>query len=60
VVGAALTLVVAPGATEQALTLRNAAMRAGQFAPLQPGTFRAFGGGSAVVYAEKVDADGTL
>ena len=57
---AALTLIVAPGATAQALTLRNAAIHAGQFAPLQPGTFRAFGGGSAVVYAEKVDADGTL
>ena len=57
---AALTLVVSPGATAQALTVRNAAVRAGQFAPLQPGTFRAFGGGSAVVYAEKVDADGTL
>lgn len=56
----ALTLVVAPGATAQALTLRNAAERSGQFAPLQPGTFRAFGGGSAVVYAEKVDPDGTL
>ena len=56
----ALTLVVAPGATAQALTIRNAAVRAGQFAPLQPGAFRAFGGGSAVVYAEKVDADGTL
>jgi len=57
---AALTLIVAPGATAQALTLRNAAIHAGQFAPLQPGTFRAFGSGSAVVYAEKVDADGTL
>jgi lipopolysaccharide export system permease protein len=56
----ALTLVVSPGATAQALSLRNAAMRVGQFAPLQPGTFRAFGGGSAVVYAEKVDPDGTL
>jgi lipopolysaccharide export system permease protein len=56
----ALTLVVAPGATAQALTIRNAAVHAGQFAPLQPGTFRVFGGGSAVVYAEKVNADGTL
>jgi len=56
----ALTLIVAPGATEQALTIRNTAIRAGQFAPLQPGTFRAFGGGNAVVYAEKVDPDGTL
>jgi lipopolysaccharide export system permease protein len=57
---AALTLLVAPGATAQALTLRNAAVRAGQFAPLKPGTFRAFAGGTAVVYAEKVDGDGTL
>ena len=57
---AALTLFVAPGATAQALTLRNAAVRAGQFAPLQAGTFRAFGGGNAVVYAAKVDPDGTL
>jgi lipopolysaccharide export system permease protein len=57
---AAITLLVAPSATAQALTIRNAAIRAGQFAPLQPGTFRAFGGGSAVVYAQKVDPDGTL
>jgi lipopolysaccharide export system permease protein len=57
---AAITLFVAPGATAQALTIRNAAIRAGQFAPLQAGTFRAFGGGSAVVYAEKVDPDGVL
>jgi lipopolysaccharide export system permease protein len=57
---AALTLLVAPGATAQALTIRNAAVRAGQFAPLKPGTFRAFAGGTAVVYAEKVDPDGTL
>ncbi|HVC29764.1 MAG TPA: LPS export ABC transporter permease LptF [Steroidobacteraceae bacterium] len=57
---AAITLLVAPGATAQALTLRNAAVRAGQFAPLQAGTFRSFGGGSAVVYAAKVDANGML
>ncbi|HEY2037642.1 MAG TPA: LPS export ABC transporter permease LptF [Steroidobacteraceae bacterium] len=57
---AALTLLVAPGATARALALRNAAVRSGQFAPLQAGTFRAFGAGSAVVYAEKVDPDGTL
>ncbi|MGH8169031.1 MAG: LPS export ABC transporter permease LptF [Steroidobacteraceae bacterium] len=57
---AALTLLVAPGATAQALTIRNVAVRAGQFAPLQAGTFRTFAGGTAVVYAEKVDPDGTL
>jgi lipopolysaccharide export system permease protein len=56
----ALTLLVAPGATAQALAIRNAAVREGQFAPLQAGTFRAFGSGNAVVYAEKVDSDGTL
>ena len=57
---AALTLVVAPGATAQALTIRNAAVRSGQFAPLQAGTFRVFAGGTAVVYAQQVDRDGTL
>jgi lipopolysaccharide export system permease protein len=57
---AALTLIVAPQATAEALTLRNAAERAGQFAPLEPGVFRAFGGGNAVVYAERVQPDGTL
>ncbi|MFZ0550755.1 MAG: LptF/LptG family permease, partial [Steroidobacteraceae bacterium] len=55
-----LTLFVAPGATEQALHIRDAAVRAGQFAPLQAGTFRSFAGGTAVVYAERVDRDGTL
>ena len=57
---AALTLQVAPGATAQALGIRDAAVRAGQFAPLQAGTFRSFAGGTAVVYAERVDRDGTL
>ena len=55
-----LTLVLAPQATERALSLRNAALRAGQFAPIAAGKFRTFGGGSAVVYAEDVNADGTL
>ncbi len=57
---AAVTLVLAPAATYQALTLRDQAIRAGQFAPLAPGQFRAFGGGSAVVYAQRVEPDGTL
>ena len=57
---AAVTLVLAPQATDQALTLRDQAIRAGQFAPLEPGQFRAFGGGSAVVYAQRVEPDGTL
>jgi lipopolysaccharide export system permease protein len=56
-----LTLVVAPQATAQVLSLRNAALHAGQFAPIAPGKFRIFGGGTnAVVYAESVAKDGTL
>ncbi len=55
-----LTLVLAPQATERALSLRQAAMRAGQFAPIAAGKFRSFGGGDAVVYAQSVNADGTL
>ncbi len=55
-----LTLVLAPQATQQALTLRQAAVRAGQFAPIAAGKFRSFGGGTAVVYAQGVNSDGTL
>lgn len=55
-----LTLVLAPQATERTFSLRNAALRAGQFAPIAPGKFRTFGGGNAVVYAEDVNEDGTL
>jgi lipopolysaccharide export system permease protein len=56
-----LTLVLAPAATAQALSLRNAALRAGQLAPIAPGKFRSFGSGTnAVVYAQSVAADGTL
>jgi lipopolysaccharide export system permease protein len=56
-----LTLEVAPQATAQVLSLRNAALHAGQFAPIAPGKFRIFGGGAnAVVYAQSVARDGTL
>jgi len=54
-----LSLVLAPQATGQVLSLRNEALRAGQLAPLMPGKFRTFGG-SAVVFAETVARDGTL
>jgi lipopolysaccharide export system permease protein len=54
-----LTLVLAPQATNQALSLRQEAMRAGQFAPIAAGKFRTFGG-NAVVYAQSVNPDGTL
>jgi lipopolysaccharide export system permease protein len=55
-----LTMVLAPNATARTLNLRNAAVRAGQFAPITAGKFRTFGGGRAVVYAEVVNKDGTL
>ncbi len=55
-----LTLVLAPEATQRTMSLRNAAVRAGQFAPIAAGKFRTFGGRSAVVYAEDVNSDGTL
>jgi lipopolysaccharide export system permease protein len=55
-----LTLVLAPESTARVLSLRNEALRAGLLAPLQPGKFRTFGSGSAVVFAEKVARDGTL
>ena len=55
-----LTLGLAPDAYARALTLRSAATRAGQFAPIAAGKFRAFGGGNAVVYAQNVNKDGTL
>jgi lipopolysaccharide export system permease protein len=55
-----LTLDVAPGAIARSLELRGKALQAGQFAPIAPGRFRTFGGGDAVVYAEKVNEDGTL
>jgi lipopolysaccharide export system permease protein len=55
-----LTLVLAPAATARALSLRSEALRAGQFAAVAPGKFRSFGGGTAVVYAQQVNADGTL
>jgi lipopolysaccharide export system permease protein len=56
----ALSLQVAPAATGRILTLRSEALRAGQFAPIAAGSFRTFGGGSTVVYAQDTDKDGTL
>src|SRR5262245_27899862 len=55
-----LTLFVAPNAINKSLSLRNAALQAGQFAPIAPGRFRTFGGSDAVVYAEGAEPDGTL
>jgi lipopolysaccharide export system permease protein len=55
-----LSLVIAPQAMAQVLSLRSIALQAGQFAPVAPGRFRLFGGGNAVVYAQGANPDGTL
>jgi len=55
-----LTLVSAPAAAARVEELRASALRAGEFAPIAPGKFRSFGGGSAVFYAQSAAADGTL
>src|SRR5262249_838081 len=55
-----LTLFVAPESIARSLSLRSAALRAGQFAPIAPGRFRTFGGSDAVVYAEGAESDSTL
>jgi lipopolysaccharide export system permease protein len=56
-----LTLDLGPQAVARSLSLRSAALRAGQFAPISPGHFRTFGGaGGAVVYAESMDPSGAL
>jgi lipopolysaccharide export system permease protein len=59
VVLAWLTLLLSPDATARTLSLRSAAAQAGRFAAIAPGKFRSFGG-TAVVYAEDVNPDGTL
>jgi lipopolysaccharide export system permease protein len=55
-----LTLVLAPDSTERALSLRQEAIRAGQFAPIVSGKFRTFAGGDVAVYAQDASSDGTL
>ena len=55
-----LGVVLSPEATQHALSLRSAALRAGQFAPIAPGKFRTFGNVNAVVYAQEVNRDGSL
>jgi len=57
---AALSLYVAPAAAARWLELRSEALRAGQFAPITAGSFRIFGGGGTVVYAQGAQPDGTL
>ena len=60
VVLAVVSLQISPAAAGRALALRSEALRAGQFAPITAGSFRQFGAGSTVVYAEGAERDGTL
>ena len=55
-----LSLAVGPASMARVLALRSQAVHAGQFAPVAPGRFRPFGGGSTVVYAQDALPDGTL
>ena len=55
-----LTLELAPQSTQRALSVRQEAIRAGQFAPLVSGKFRTFAGGDVAVYAQDATGDGTL
>jgi len=55
-----LTLVGASAAAARVEALRASALQAGEFAPITPGRFRSFGGGSVVFYAGAVGPDGIL
>lgn len=57
-----LTFFQVPRADQQAQLLRQAALKEAQFGQLDAGRFRSFmsGGGDAVFYAERVDAEGVL
>lgn len=55
-----LTFFAAPAAAARMEALRASALQAGEFAPIAPGRFRSFGGGSAVFFAESAASDGTL
>jgi len=57
---AVLSFRVVPDAFDRAQQIRVEAFRAAQFGALEPGRFRAFAGGDAVFYAEKVEDDGQL
>jgi len=55
-----LSFDVTPAAHTAAEALRQEAFRNAQFGRLEAGKFRSFGGGTAVFYAERADADGVL
>jgi lipopolysaccharide export system permease protein len=55
-----LSFVQVPRADGQVQLLRRSAVKEAQFGQLDAGRFRAFSGGDAVFYAERVDARGVL
>lgn len=55
-----LVFVQVPRADSQVQALRNSAIKEAQFGQLDAGRFRAFSGGDAVFYAERVDPEGVL
>lgn len=54
-----LSFIGIPAASARAQEIRNLAIREARFGSLEPGRFRAFGGG-VVFYAESIDANGVL
>ncbi|HTW74298.1 MAG TPA: LPS export ABC transporter permease LptF [Steroidobacteraceae bacterium] len=58
--GVWLNFDLGPRAALAETRLRNAALRAGILAPLEPGRFRSFAGGRIVVYAGAREPDGDL
>ncbi|MGA0054643.1 MAG: LPS export ABC transporter permease LptF [Steroidobacteraceae bacterium] len=55
-----LTSFVGPMAMAKIQEVRSEALRDGEFSPITAGRFRNFGGGSIVLYAETLDANGML
>ena len=55
-----LAFVQVPRADSQVQLLRQSAIKEAQFGQLDAGRFRAFSGGDAVFYAERVDQEGVL
>jgi lipopolysaccharide export system permease protein len=51
---------LSPRAAAAEANMRNEALRAAAAAPLEPGTFRSFGGGRIVIYARAVNSNGDL
>jgi lipopolysaccharide export system permease protein len=51
---------LSPLAATAEANMRNEALRAAAAAPLEPGTFRSFGGGRIVVYARAAEPNGDL